>query len=94
VVKEVIISRNAYLDLDRIIEFNNLRNQSTRYSEKFLKLIFKEFYKLKRFPLMGIETSRKNNFLLIWNDYYIYYDITEISIEIKSVYHQKEDILR
>ncbi len=92
--KTVVVSRNAYLDINRIVEFNNLRNQSDRYSKKFVDLLFKELHKLKKFPLMGMETSRKNNLLLVWDRYYIYYDITETTIEIKSIYHQKENITR
>lgn len=38
-VKRLIVTRNAYLHIDRIIEFNNLRNQSTTYSKKFVRAL-------------------------------------------------------
>jgi len=91
-VKRLVVSRNAYLHLDRIVEFNNLRNQSDHYSRKFLKALFKQLDLLKKFPVMGVNTSKENVFLLIWNDYYIYYTITETVIEVQSIYHQKENI--
>jgi len=94
VVKRLIVSRDAYLHIDRIVEFNNLRNQSDTYSRKFLKALFKELELLKKFPFMGIETNRKNTFLLVWDDYYIYYTVIENTIEIKSIYHQKENVSR
>jgi plasmid stabilization system protein ParE len=92
--KRLIVSRSAYLHLDRIIEFNNLRNQSNTYSKKFLKLLFKELNLLEKFPWMGIETSRENTFLLVWDNYYIYYNISDIIIEITAIYHQKENVSR
>jgi plasmid stabilization system protein ParE len=91
-VKRLVVSRNAYLHIDRIVEFNNQRNQSDRYSRKFLKALFKQLDLLKKFPVMGIETSKENVFLLVWDDYYIYYSILETVIEIQSIYHQKENI--
>ena len=93
-VKRLIVTRNAYLHIDRIIEFNNLRNKSTSYSKKFIRALFIELESLKKFPFMGVKTSREHILLLIWNDYYIYYTITETTIEIQSIYHQKEDINR
>jgi len=93
-VKRLIVSRNAYLHLDRIIEFNDLRNQSTTYSRKFIKALFKELELLKKFPLMGIETSRENIYVLIWRKYYIYYKNTNTLIEITAIYHQKENVSR
>ena len=93
-VKRLVISREAYLHIDRIIEFNDLRNQSSTYSRKFVKALFKEFEKIKKLPFMGINTSRENIFLLVWNDYYIYYMLTETIVEIRAIHHQKENISR
>lgn len=92
-VKRLIVSRNAYLDIDRIVEFNDLRNHSTNYSRKFVRGLFREFNLLKRFPLMGMNTSKENVYLLLWDHYYIYCSITETAIEILAIYHQKEDVI-
>jgi len=45
---------------------------------------------------MGIETNKDNAFLLVWDNFYIYYSIIdeENTIEVNSIYHQKEDIRR
>ncbi len=93
-VKRLVVTRNAYLHIDRIVEFNNLRNRSTSYSKKFLKSLFKQLKLLKELPMMGMQTSKKDVFLLVWDDYYIYYTFTETIIEIQSIYHQKENITR
>ncbi|MBS1530469.1 MAG: type II toxin-antitoxin system RelE/ParE family toxin [Bacteroidetes bacterium] len=92
--KRLVVSRKAYLDIDRIVEFNNQRNQSTRYSKKFVRSLFREFDKLKKFPAMGIVTGRENTFLLIWDQYHIYYNITDSTVEINSLFHQKENVTR
>ncbi|MGF7079255.1 type II toxin-antitoxin system RelE/ParE family toxin [Mucilaginibacter sp. UYCu711] len=90
--KRLAVTRNAYLHIDRIIEFNDLRNKSSVYSRKIVKLLFKEFDLLKRLPFMGIDTGQKGIYRLVWNDFYIFYTITGDLIEIQAVHHQKEDI--
>lgn len=92
--KRLIVSRGAYTDIDRIIEFNNTRNQSDRYSTKFLKALFKEFDKLQIHPLMGMQTNKAQNMVLIWNSYNIYYQVSDSFIEIKAIYHHKEKASR
>ena len=89
--KRLIVSRNAYRDIDRIVEFNDVRNKSTTYSKKFVKSLSKEFKRLTKLPFMGIETEQEGMLLLVWDNYYIYYSITETVIEIRAIYHQRED---
>jgi len=48
-VKRLIVSREAYLHIDRIIEFNDRRNQSDTYSRKFVKALFRQLELLKNF---------------------------------------------
>jgi plasmid stabilization system protein ParE len=91
-VKRLIVSRKAYINIDKIVEFNNTRNKSTTYSHKFLKALFKQLNLLKKFPLMGIPTDEENVFLMVWNQYYIYYTLIEDIIEIQAVRHQREDV--
>ena len=43
---------------------------------------------------MGMNTSKENVFLLVWDHYYIYYSITETAIEILAIYQQKEDVIK
>ena len=37
--KRIVFSRKAYADIDRIVEFNNLRNHSDRYSNILKSLL-------------------------------------------------------
>jgi hypothetical protein len=43
---------------------------------------------------MGMHTGRAYTFLLVWDDYYIYYTFINAIIEIQSIFHQKENISR
>jgi plasmid stabilization system protein ParE len=88
--KRVIYTDRAFADIDRIIEFNTLRNKSNTYSNRFvLRLI-----QLSQHPLSGLATNTSDAMLLIWDKYYIFYSVTDTSIEIASIYHQKENVSR
>lgn len=92
--KKIVFSRKAFTDLDRIIEFNNRRNKSDTYSKKFLTGLHRRLKLLQKHPLTGITTDEENVLLLIWDQYYFFYCCEDTTIEIKSVYHQKEDMVR
>lgn len=90
--KGLIISRLAYLDIDRIVEFNNKRNKSDTYSRKLIQGLYRKFNQIINNPFIGIKTSNPTVLLLIWDQLYIFYQVTESSINILSIHHQKEDI--
>lgn len=90
--KKLIISRKAYFDIERIVDFNNTRNQSETYSKKFVKGIFKLFNLLTRQPLIGRRTNRINTYLVVWDQFYIFYNYNGEEIIITSLYHQNEDV--
>ncbi|RCH54485.1 hypothetical protein DJ568_11720 [Mucilaginibacter hurinus] len=89
--KEIVFSYKAIDDIDRIIEFNNGRNKSTIYSEKFLKGLYQRLQLLSIHPFTGLATNQPDVLLLTWDNYYIFYVIYSTSIEIISIYHQKEN---
>jgi plasmid stabilization system protein ParE len=92
--KRVVYTDKALADIDRIVEFNNLRNRSDAYSKKFVPELRKRLIELSKHPLSGIKTNDPGTFLLIWNSYYIFYEDYDGSIEITGIYHQKENISR
>jgi len=91
-VKRLIISKAAFADIDRIVAFNNERNQSDAYSRKFIKTLFNRLNKILTTPNLARKTNINNQFLIIWSDYYIFYYIENDYIIISKIYHQKEDI--
>ena len=90
--KGLIISRSAYLDIDRIVEFNNNRNKSDTYSRRLIRGLHRKFNQIVENPFVGIRTSKPTVLLLIWNQFYIFYQVKENSIYILSIHHQKENI--
>jgi plasmid stabilization system protein ParE len=92
--KSIVFSKKAYADIDRIVEFNNLRNRSDTYSRKFVKNLYKQLKLLSKHPLLGTVTDEQNQLLFIWDEYYVFYVNHESAIEISSIYHQKENIIR
>lgn len=91
-VKRLIISQAAFADIDRIVAFNNERNQFDAYSRKFIKSLFNRFNKILITPKLARKTNLNNQFLIIWSDFYIFYYIEKDYILISKIYHQKEDI--
>jgi hypothetical protein len=92
--KRIVFSKKAFIDIDRIIEFNNLRNYSDTYSRKFLIKLHKRLKLLQKHPLSGIVTDEEHVLLLVWDQYYVFYSCNDAIIEIKSIYHQKENVIR
>ncbi|MEX8547320.1 MAG: type II toxin-antitoxin system RelE/ParE family toxin [Mucilaginibacter sp.] len=90
----VILSAKAYVDIDRIVEFNNNRNKSDTYSKKFIKSLYQQLQILEDHKTVGIKTVEENTYVLIWNQYYIFYHLTGHDVEISSIYHQKENVSR
>ncbi|MDB5002148.1 MAG: type toxin-antitoxin system RelE/ParE family toxin [Mucilaginibacter sp.] len=91
--KKIAFSKRAFIDIERITDFNNNRNQSDTYSRKFLTGLNKRLLLLPLQPESGIATQRDNTRLLIWDQFYIFYGEDDNSIEIKSIYHQKENVV-
>jgi len=90
--KRIVFSRKAFADIDRITDFYNRRNRSDIYSRKIVAGLNKRLKSLQKQPLTGINTDEPTTLLLIWDQFYVFYGITETAIEIKSIYHQKENI--
>jgi len=92
--KRIVFSKKAFIAIDRIIEFNSLRNHSDTYSRKFLIRLHKRLKLLQNHPLTGVATDEENVLLLVWDQYYVFYSCDDVVIEIKSIYHQKENVIR
>jgi len=93
-VKKITFSKKASADIDRIVEFNNVRNRSDRYSQKFISNLNNRLQQLCKQPLSGMSTDIPGILILVWEEYYIFYKPNEDYLEISSIYHQKENISR
>lgn len=93
-VKRIIFSKKAELDLERIIEFNDRRNKSDSYSKKLFTELTQRLRLLLKQPFSGMKTDEDDSLLLIWDNYYIFYSLEDDSLIVDSIYHQKENINR
>lgn len=89
--KRIIFSKKAELDLERIISFNNRRNKSDTYSKQLYVKLLSRLKSLVKQPESG-KLLDDNTRLLIWDDYYIFYDSDEVRLLVLAIYHQKENI--
>jgi hypothetical protein len=64
-VKKIVFSKRAQIDIARITDFNNLRNESDTYSKKLFLGLKKRLKLLSKHPLSGVETHIKGRLLLI-----------------------------
>ncbi|MFD2872431.1 type II toxin-antitoxin system RelE/ParE family toxin [Mucilaginibacter ximonensis] len=97
--QRIVFSKKAEIDLERIIEFNNRRNQSDTYSKKLFSRLNRRLKLLLKQPFSGIRTDFDQDylgdpFLLVWDAYYIFYTYNGIILEVARIYHQKENIHR
>jgi plasmid stabilization system protein ParE len=90
--RRLVFSRAAYQDIERIVEFNNYRNQSDSYAEKFVNGLLIRLKKLLPFPYAGEKTDIENQYLLVWDDFYIFYRFDSELVLVSKIYHQKEDV--
>lgn len=97
--QRIVFSKKAEVDLERIIEFNNRRNQSDIYSKKLFSRLNRRLALLLKQPFSGIKTNFDRPdlgapFVLIWDAYYIFYTYNGVMLEVVRIYHQKENISR
>lgn len=90
--KRLVFSKKALTDIDRIVDFNNQRNKSDTYSKKFIKNLHNQLKLLIKHPLIGKRTDLPEILLLVWDKFYIFYKNSDTTIEIRAIYHQKEEV--
>jgi hypothetical protein len=83
--QRIIFSKKAEIDLERIIEFNNRRNQSDAYSKKLFVRLTQRLSLLLKQPFSGIKTDLDKRLVLIWDNYYIFYTYNGSILEVTSI---------
>ncbi|MGM0933183.1 MAG: type II toxin-antitoxin system RelE/ParE family toxin [Bacteroidota bacterium] len=89
--RKIVWSTAANNDLQEILEYWNLRNQSKTYSKRLLKKFNLIIKLLQKFPELGIKTNRKNLRIKIFKAYKIFYEIEGNSIIILRIWDTRQN---
>jgi len=89
--RKIIWSHRAKIKLFKILDFYTERNKSVVYSKKLYKKFTHELTKLIKQPEIGIKTDFESIRGLIVDDFILFYEITDESIVIHTVWDCRQD---
>ncbi len=90
--KEIVWSSFAKLQLENILEYYFIRNESPSYSLKLLDEVEDLLNTLSNSELIGRLTSNKITRVISMKVYLIFYEINGNQIEIVSFWDNRQDI--
>ena len=90
-VKEIIWSTTAEKEMNDILNFWLIHNQSPTYSIKLFGLINEAIEGLPYYPLIGRKTDFGNSRLIIVDSYLVFYEVHATQIVILSVCDGRQD---
>ena len=91
VKRKIEWSSQAKTDLSNILEFFYIRNGSKTYSKKLNLKLRKAIRLLSKHPLLGIQSDIENIRALVEGDYAIFYQLTEETIRIISIWECRQN---
>jgi plasmid stabilization system protein ParE len=91
VKRKVIWSPKAKLDLFLILDFFYKRNDTKTYSRKLNSTLRNSVRLLEKYPEIGVNTDIQNVRNLIEGDYSIFYQIKPETIEIISIWDNRQN---
>lgn len=89
--KQVVWSIRAQEDRKNILKYWLHRNQSITYSKKLNYLLKEAVIIIKKFPNIGKPTDYKNVRVKIVKDYLIFYQDTDTTIYILTIWDSRQD---
>lgn len=90
--KEIVWSSLAKLQLENVLEYYFIRNESSTYSLKLLDEVEDLLETLSNSELIGRLTSNKITRVISMKVYLIFYEINGNQIEIVSFWDNRQDI--
>jgi hypothetical protein len=89
--RKIIWSHRANIKLFEILDFYANRNGNTTYSTKLYRRIVKELSLLDKYPQLGIKTDFELIRGLIVADFTLFYEITDKSIYIHTIWDCRQN---
>lgn len=88
---EIVWSSKAVSDKKSILEYWNMRNKSSLYSQKLNLLIEKKLQQIRDNPDSGIATEIEYIRAVLVEDYYIYYSIKNTQVRILRIWDARQN---
>jgi plasmid stabilization system protein ParE len=92
--RKIIWSPRAKLDLFEILEFYYKRNGTKTYSNKLNTTIRESIRLLEQHSDVGVQTDNQNIRNLIESNYSIFYEIKSDTVEIITIWDNRQDLDR
>jgi len=92
VKRKIEWSTQAKADLSKTLEFFYIRNGSKTYSKKLNSKLRKAIRLLNKHPLIGIQSDINNIRALVEGDYAIFYQVTEKTIRILTIWDCRQNL--
>lgn len=89
--KQIIWSDRAKTDKRNILSYWRKRNKSNDYPKKLNRIFKESIYAISVSPFSGKKTNYSNAKVKIVRDYKIFYDETETSIEILTIWDTRQN---
>ncbi|XOV95014.1 MAG: type II toxin-antitoxin system RelE/ParE family toxin [Bacteroidota bacterium] len=89
--RRIIWTKIAQEDRKQIFEYWNNRNKSKQYSKKLQSLIKESLHLVGNNPLIGKKSDLKDVRIKIVRDYQLFYQFTEDSVFVLSVWDSRQD---
>ena len=89
--RKVVWTRNAEIQLQKLLDFFVFRNRSNQYSQKLYRKFKSELKFAAKNPEIGIRTKLNQIKGLIISDYILFYEITEDKIIVLKVWDSKQN---
>lgn len=89
--RKIIWSARAESELLHVLEFYINRNGNTNYATKLLNKTEKIVSLLANFPELGHVTENKTTRVVVKGDYLIFYEVSELFIQIVSFWDGRQN---
>jgi plasmid stabilization system protein ParE len=84
--RKIIWSKLSIEKLEEILDFYEIRNGNNNYSKKLYSKIVRDVNLLKLSAKIGVQTDEENIRGLIITDYIVFYEITQKTIVILTIW--------
>lgn len=89
--RTVIWTKTAQRQRREILKYWTIRNGSTLYAEKLIRLTKERLLLLLAFPEEGRPTNHKNTRVAVMGNYNIYYSVTDEYLIVKAFWDNRQN---